>query len=847
MESHPGTASPAVPAVPAAAAAATADRTPLATIGIANGLFLGSMAGFTCTIKGCPSDFVVSEIDITTRKPVALTSFDLPAPPAADPVHAPIPTLKTPAAAAPAAPEAAPEDGWRAELLRLIDGPAEEVMQQLTALDAAGRAATSSSADTTCQSLPSVSIPVPPPGGKAARARVHRAVRSVFPFVQTDWAKSATCGGASKSSGGGGDPVADGGDGAGGDGGSKLSNDAGDIVCSVDVTVAHLNGLISSEDVEAVQRFIHEGAVNFGQGTGNVIVRASDDKAVRGDTHRGIIKACPALQTRAQVDKDGSQMIAVSWTKTINRKRKRQHELQDSSVPVAAENVLLSFVLRKENKEHGEALDALVRATHSAHSAFSFAGTKDKLAITHQKCVVRGVSAKALLRTNGTIPGVQVGNFTILSRNANLLQLGEQGGNHFKIVLRNLTASHAQLRAAVEEIARTGFINFFGTQRIGSSAHGGAMSYQVGLHLLKGDFEGAAVLLLRPARVSDRAAHNSPTVPSHTHSASNGTATTASDAPAVGAACTDGSIAAASTAQPMDAEASAAVPAGTGSGSTDEGGAMGEGPGAETADASERDGPERAGNGKGGSRGGGLSRAAAALSKFVESARGVRDAKECLRELSGGGRHGHARERALLQGYVRNQSWQQAMQCLNYHMRTMWLHSYQAYMWNKMASARVLQLGPVAVAGDLIALPDGETGPPTVLGAEVPEDERRALFSRVVLPMPGRSVQYPQHCVGELYRQMIDDDGVKFDRQGYTLKGTYRSLLCVPTDMRWQLATTTADNGAAATDTAALSADSGAALQEAVVEFALKPGAYATMTLRELTKCNTDIACVPKR
>ncbi|KAG5179310.1 pseudouridine synthase [Tribonema minus] len=770
---------------------------------------------------------------------------------------------------------------------------------------------------------------------------------------------------------------------------------------------------------------------------GNVIVRASDDKAVRGDTHRGIIKACPALQTRAQVDKDGSQMIAVSWTKTINsstvtmyvgwfhicadhpRKRKRQHELQDSSVPVAAENVLLSFVLRKENK----------------------------LAITHQQCVVRGVSAKALLRTNGTIPGVQVGNFTILSRNANLLQLGEQGGNHFKIVLRNLTASHAQLRAAVEEIAHTvylgivliiimatltptsdcaaGFINFFGTQRIGSSAHGGAMSYQVGLQLLKGDFEGAAVLLLRPTRGSDRAAHNSPTVPTHTHSASNGTATTASDAPAVGAACTDGSIAAASTAQLMDAEASASVPAGTGSGSTDEGGAMGEGAGAETADASERDGPERAGNGTGGSRGGGLSRAAAALSKFVESARGVRDAKECLRELSGGGRHGHARERALLQvctisgSYssmplcaggaleqrvadqqqviqtlqaaaetmqannakaatrekVANAEWQSSgyvrsalirggephrfrfaitkeseratiirdiMQGANIDLgitsalvEAMWVkgvlipdmflsttaaeqmrkgdadvptfarlhagarlmaqavptffghamnnesngivsiaaeldlqqihiwdfapvdvsstscptkHSKRhAYMWNKMASVRVSQLGPVAVAGDLIALPDGETGPPTVLGAEVPEDERRALFSRVVLPMPGRSVQYPHHCVGELYRQTIDDDGVKFDRQGYTLKGTYRPLLCMPTDMRWQLATTAADDGTASTDTAATSTDSKAALQEAVVEFALKPGAYATMALRELTKCNTDIACVPKR
>lgn len=50
-------------------------------------------------------------------------------------------------------------------------------------------------------------------------------------------------------------------------------------------------------------------------------------------------------------------------------------------------------------------------------------------------------------------------------------------------------------------------------------------------------------------------------------------------------------------------------------------------------------------------------------------------------------------------------------QCVPFSMRTMWVHAYQSLVWNSLACARLRLLGPEAVPGDLVLLPDQKTPP----------------------------------------------------------------------------------------------------------------------------------------
>lgn len=152
---------------------------------------------------------------------------------------------------------------------------------------------------------------------------------------------------------------------------------------------------------------------------------------------------------------------------------------------------------------------------------------------------------------------VLLGNFSYV---AEPLKLGDLEGNRFGIVLRNLTlpggegepstngngdaaahatadgevpadgeeaakddveAAAAKAEAAVVEagaklketvdrrcawVKERGFINYFGLQRFGS---GGAPTSDVGIAMLKGDWEGAVKLIMKPRLGENEATHSS--------------------------------------------------------------------------------------------------------------------------------------------------------------------------------------------------------------------------------------------------------------------------------------------------------------------------------------------------
>ncbi|CAB1097592.1 unnamed protein product [Ectocarpus sp. CCAP 1310/34] len=385
---------------------------------------------------------------------------------------------------------------------------------------------------------------------KAARARVHRAVQETFPFIKIQrgspiwWAqivarltprlvrrvctslavittpKTTT---------------------------EKAPDGSVTVVCTQASPLPELRGLLSGPDLEALQRLVNRGP--SGKGADSGVTLSSDmDRANRTLVHRAISEAFPYLQTKTCNDpKDpSSQRVSVFWSKRRGggggRKRKRQgldsHGGNDSARKRAGASEghgtrWVRFGLRKEGREHHMTALALSRVCFISHaviplscldgavlrvplSALSFGGIKDKRAITTQAdglvaCIVKGVPPRKILEINGSLPGVTVGNLSYCARGLNL---GELSGNKFSVVVRGAMVPGAAMKSSLEEACSNGFINFFGTQRVGSplaAARGQPLPYQardsdrffvfgkqLHSHVLAGDWEAAVKTILQP-------------------------------------------------------------------------------------------------------------------------------------------------------------------------------------------------------------------------------------------------------------------------------------------------------------------------------------------------------------
>ena len=175
---------------------------------------------------------------------------------------------------------------------------------------------------------------------------------------------------------------------------------------------------------------------------------------------------------------------------------------------------VLQFVLYKENRTTSDALQQLASAASIPVAALRVAGTKDRRAITVQRCswllresvaepAAAAQQVARLLKINSTSRGsrVRVGH---LQWAAVPLRLGDSMGNRFSVVLRELALAGPSPRgsggsegaggggggsggggsggggdvqmealscacaAAVASVRACGFVNYFGLQRFGS-------------------------------------------------------------------------------------------------------------------------------------------------------------------------------------------------------------------------------------------------------------------------------------------------------------------------------------------------------------------------------------------
>ena len=157
------------------------------------------------------------------------------------------------------------------------------------------------------------------------------------------------------------------------------------------------------------------------------------------------------------------------------------------------------FVLIKRQSDTLEAIAELALALHVPQRTFSFAGIKDSWAVTAQEVCAHFAPGLTPMEVAAAVhehlPSMRVEQFhTIPEREGRMgwLAPGRLRGNRFSIVIRSAcpglegaAAAEAQIRAAVEQVKTSGFINYVGPQRF---AKGRVRSDLVGLAYLKGDY-----------------------------------------------------------------------------------------------------------------------------------------------------------------------------------------------------------------------------------------------------------------------------------------------------------------------------------------------------------------------
>uniref|UniRef100_A0A1A7YA25 Pseudouridylate synthase PUS7L n=1 Tax=Iconisemion striatum TaxID=60296 RepID=A0A1A7YA25_9TELE len=302
---------------------------------------------------------------------------------------------------------------------------------------------------------------------KHQRANVHRAVRHRFPFLMTVTIQP-------------------------------------EIRVREDPDYRELTRLVKDEEAEDFFRFIDAkvrgSSYTFGP---------DDNKEHRTAVHHFLNKRFGKLVETKSFSSQGRTAISVRLREHGKPKKRTAEERKE-------EDIYTAFTLCKENLETLEAISYMAAALGVLPSDFTYAGIKDKRAITYQSMVVKKVTPQRLKEKTAEFEkrGMRLSQIRSVSEP---LKLGRLQGNHFDLVVRNLrphrpadkhssgtdvrTHLAALVKEAVENTQRNGFVNYYGPQRFGSGQS--VPSDRVGLALLKEDMVNAVRLFFTPEDGND--------------------------------------------------------------------------------------------------------------------------------------------------------------------------------------------------------------------------------------------------------------------------------------------------------------------------------------------------------
>jgi len=151
------------------------------------------------------------------------------------------------------------------------------------------------------------------------------------------------------------------------------------------------------------------------------------------------------------------------------------------------------YYLQKYDWDTHRLIRILSRRLKTSRKRFSFAGTKDRRALTIQRMSAWKIPPERLLKVR--IKDVKILNPTYAEKP---VKLGDLWGNKFTLIIRNIKESKEQIAKAIAQFLETvqgigGLLNFFGHQRFGTLRQ---ITHLIGKSFILGNFKKAAAIFL---------------------------------------------------------------------------------------------------------------------------------------------------------------------------------------------------------------------------------------------------------------------------------------------------------------------------------------------------------------
>ncbi|OQR95421.1 pseudouridylate synthase, partial [Thraustotheca clavata] len=241
------------------------------------------------------------------------------------------------------------------------------------------------------------------------------------------------------------------------------------------------NGNMDIDDCKRIMKFLLKGSMHVDAEKG-VDLAAKMTKEERTKIHRLVASSTACLVTKTNTGNG----ITVYFSPKMLKKRKRKHKI----------HTYVQFTLCKINIDHFSVLEILAQTLKTTVSSFTYAGTKDKRAITYQKVVAQDILPNVFISSSETLAALNIslGDLEFISAP---LTLGQSKGNQFTIRVKEVDGSKSTIQAAISSLKANGFINYFGFQRVGHP-NIKVRTHHIGQALYQQNWEKAIELFFSP-------------------------------------------------------------------------------------------------------------------------------------------------------------------------------------------------------------------------------------------------------------------------------------------------------------------------------------------------------------